>query len=117
MTADSPATPIIRQVSTQRPTPEMLAGFRALSPTTLADAVPRDAVMDGIRPLWEGVARIAGPAYTVRCAAGDNLMAHAAIHRAAPGDVLVIQAVDAKRALAGGNMCAWAQRRGIIALV
>lgn len=34
--------------------------------------------------------RVAGPARTVRCAQGDNLMVHAAIEKIRPGDVLVI---------------------------
>jgi regulator of RNase E activity RraA len=101
-----------------RPPAEMVAAFRALSPTTLCDVLTRDAVMGhGIRPLWPGVPRVAGPAFTVRCPAGDNLMVHAAIHRAEPGDILVIQGGDADFALSGGNVCAWAQRRGVAAFV
>jgi 4-hydroxy-4-methyl-2-oxoglutarate aldolase len=34
--------------------------------------------------------RAAGPARTVRCGQGDNLMVHAALARAQPGDVLVV---------------------------
>ena len=71
----------------------------------------------GIRPLWPGMPRVAGPAYTVRCAPGDNLMVHAAIYRAAPGDVIVVEAGDVDYAVAGGNVCAIAQRRGVAAFV
>jgi regulator of RNase E activity RraA len=71
----------------------------------------------GIRPLWEPIPRIAGPAYTVRCPAGDNLMLHAAIHRAPAGSVIVVQAGDRDYALAGGNVCATAQKRGIAGFV
>jgi 4-hydroxy-4-methyl-2-oxoglutarate aldolase len=60
---------------------------------------------------------VAGPAFTVRCAPGDNLMLHAAIYRAEPGSVIVVEAGDVNYALAGGNVCAVAQRRGIAALV
>ena len=94
------------------------AAFRALSPTTLADVLARDRVMDiGIRPLWPGMPRIAGPAYPVRCAPGDNLMLHAAIHRAPPGSVIVVEAGDVDYAVAGGNVCAVAQKRGVAAFV
>lgn len=94
------------------------AAFQALSPTTLADALTRDRVMDiGIRPLWPDMPRIAGPAYPVRCPPGDNLMLHAAIYRAAPGSVIVVQAGDCDYAMAGGNVCAVAQRRGIAGFV
>lgn len=92
--------------------------FRNLSPTTLADVLSRERVMDiGIRPLWEGMPRIAGPAFPVRCAPGDNLMLHAAIYRAPPGSIIVAQAGDLDHALAGGNVCAVAQQRGIAGFV
>jgi 4-hydroxy-4-methyl-2-oxoglutarate aldolase len=94
------------------------SAFRNLSPTTLADALTRAQVMDiGIRPLWTGMPRIAGPAYTVRCPHGDNLMLHAAIHRAEPGSIIVVESADCDYAVAGGNVCAVAQRRGIAAFV
>ncbi len=92
--------------------------FLSLSPTTLADVLTRDRVMDlGLRPLWPGMPRIAGPAYPVRCPPGDNLMLHAAIYRAAPGSVIVVQAGDVEYAVAGGNVCAVAQKRGVVAFV
>lgn len=92
--------------------------FQNLSPTTLADVLSRERVMDiGIRPLWAGMPRIAGPAFPVRCAPGDNLMLHAAIYRAPPGSIIVAQAGDLDYALAGGNVCAVAQRRGIAGFV
>jgi len=94
------------------------ARFAKLSPTTLADALTRDRVMDlGIRPIWPGMPRVAGPAYPVGCPAGDNLMVHAAIYRAGPGAILVVEAGDTDYAVAGGNVCAVAQRRGITAFV
>ncbi|MFB6942118.1 RraA family protein [Streptomyces sp. NPDC056237] len=92
--------------------------FKAISPTTLADLLGREQVMDlGVRPLWPSMPRVAGPAFTVRCPPGDNLMLHAAIHRAEPGSVVVVEAGDVDYALAGGNVCAVAQRRGIVAFV
>lgn len=95
-----------------------MSGFSDISPTTLADVLGREQVMDiGIRPLWSPPPRVAGPAYTVRCAPGDNLMLHAAIYRAEPGSVIVVEAGDVDYALAGGNVCAVAQRRGIAAFV
>jgi 4-hydroxy-4-methyl-2-oxoglutarate aldolase len=92
--------------------------FAHIPPTTLADILGREQVMDiGVRPLWDPTPRVAGPAFTVRCSAGDNLMLHAAIHRAPPGSVLVVQAGDVDYAVAGGNVCAVAHRRGIAAFV
>jgi len=93
-------------------------GFPDISPTTLADVLGAEQVMDiGVRPMWPSIPRVAGPAFTVRCAPGDNLMLHAAIYRAEPGSVIVVEAGDVNYALAGGNVCAVAQRRGIAALV
>jgi regulator of RNase E activity RraA len=94
------------------------AAFGRLSPTTLADVLSRDRVMDpGIRPVWSPIPRLAGPAYPVRCAPGDNLMLHATIHRAPAGSVIVVQAGDQEFAVSGGNVCAWAQRRGIAGFI
>jgi regulator of RNase E activity RraA len=94
------------------------AAFAKLSPTTLADVLTRDRVMDiGIRPLWPGMPRLAGPAYAVRCPPGDNLMVHAAIYRAEAGAVLVVEAGDTDYAVAGGNVCLVAQKRGLAGFV
>jgi 4-hydroxy-4-methyl-2-oxoglutarate aldolase len=92
--------------------------FKDVPPTTLADILGRQQVMDiGIRPLWTGAPRVAGPAFTVKCAPGDNLMLHAAIYRAEPGSVIVVESGDLDYALAGGNVCAVAHRRGVAAFV
>jgi regulator of RNase E activity RraA len=93
-------------------------GFGEIPTTILADLLGRAHVMDiGVRALWSPTPRVAGRAFTVACAPGDNLMLHAAIYRAAPGSVLVVAAGDADYAVAGGNVCAVAQRRGIAAFV
>jgi regulator of RNase E activity RraA len=95
-----------------------VAAFRTISPTVLADVLSREQVMNiGIRPLWSSMPRVAGPAFTVRCPPGDNLMLHAAIYRAEPGSVIVVESGDVDYAVAGGNVCAVAQRRGIAAFV
>ena len=57
--------------------------FDSVSPCEYADALPRKQFMHyAIKPLWEGMPRIAGPAFTVKCEPGDHLMLHAAIYRA-----------------------------------
>jgi 4-hydroxy-4-methyl-2-oxoglutarate aldolase len=97
---------------------DAVTGFADIPPTNLADILGRGQVMDiGIRPLWSPIPRVAGPAFTVRCPPGDNLMLHAAIYRAEPGSVVVVEAGDVDYAVAGGNVCAVAQRRGIAAFV
>lgn len=94
--------------------------FRNFSPTLLADVLGGGHVMDsGIRPLGSSqqMERVVGPAFTVRCLPGDNLMLHAAIYRAEPGAVIVVESGERQLALAGGNVCAIAERRGIAAFV
>ncbi|WP_394824499.1 RraA family protein [Pendulispora albinea] len=93
--------------------------FRELSPTALANVLTREQIMDiTIRPLWAAMPRVAGPAYTVRCEPGDNLMLHAAIYRAPPGAIVVVDAGgDTNYAVAGGNVCAVAKKRGIAAFI
>ncbi|PWI41638.1 diguanylate cyclase [Streptomyces sp. ICBB 8177] len=94
------------------------SSYRDVPTTTLADVLGRAQVMDiGVRPLWTPVPRLAGPAYTVRCEPGDNLMLHAAIYRAAPGSVIVVESGDLDHALAGGNVCAVARRHGVAGFV
>ena len=93
-------------------------GYADIPTTVLADVLGAEQVMDfGVRPLFRPIPRVAGPAFTVKGPPGDNLMLHAAIYRAAPGSVIVVEAGDVDYALAGGNVCAVAQRRGIAAFV
>lgn len=87
--------------------------FDAVSPCEYADALPKEQFMHyAIKPLWSDMPRISGPAFTVKCDPGDHLMLHAAIYRANPGDIIVVEADD-EYAVAGGNVCAIAQSRGI----
>jgi 4-hydroxy-4-methyl-2-oxoglutarate aldolase len=57
---------------------------------TVHEAIGRDGYLGPtIRPNQQG-ARIAGTALTVLCWPGDNLMIHAAVEQAKPGDIIVI---------------------------
>ena len=74
---------------TRRPDQTLIEKFRALDVATVYEASGRKGFIDSaIKPVARG-ARICGPAYTVQCAPGDNLMLHKALQRAAAGDVLV----------------------------
>jgi 4-hydroxy-4-methyl-2-oxoglutarate aldolase len=62
--------------------------------------------------------RAAGPARTVRCGRGDNLMVHAAIAEAEPGEVLVLTMPEpAPVALVGELLATQARGRGVAALL
>lgn len=95
-----------------------IARFQQLDSCAIADALPWSAVFaSGIHSLWLPAPRIAGPAFTVHCPAGDNLMLHAAIHRAPAGSIIVVQSDPPHFALAGGNVALVAQQRGIAGFV
>jgi regulator of RNase E activity RraA len=102
-----------------RASPATIKAFAALSPNELADVLELPCVMrHEIRPLWgPDMPRIAGPAFTIRTGRHDNLMFHASIYLARPGDVIVVEAGDDEMAVAGGNVCAIAQRNGVAGLV
>src|SRR3989441_4387955 len=74
------------------------------------------AMVPEIRPLARGT-RLAGPALTVACPPGDNLMLHAAVADAAPGDVLVAQCHDFTFGVWGEVLMTAAQARGIAGLI
>ena len=58
-------------------------------PATLYEAAGKQGMVDpSIRPAWAG-ARICGPALTVECPPGDNLMLHHAVAAAVPGVIIV----------------------------
>jgi 4-hydroxy-4-methyl-2-oxoglutarate aldolase len=62
--------------------------------------------------------RAAGPARTVRCGAGDNLMVHAALDRTQPGDVLVLTLPEPEPfALMGELLATQAKARGAAAVL
>ena len=95
-----------------------IAKFQKISPTALADGLPRSQFMDiAIEAVWQPIPRIAGVAYTVKCHPGDNLMLHAAIYRAEPGSIIVVEAGSLDYAVSGGNVCAIAQSRGIAGFI
>ena len=94
-----------------------MADFVKVSPCEYSEGLGREQFVDSaIGELWPQMPRIAGPAFTVKCAKGDHLSLHAAIYRASPGDIIVVEA-DSDFASAGGNVCAIAQQRGIVGFV
>jgi 4-hydroxy-4-methyl-2-oxoglutarate aldolase len=62
--------------------------------------------------------RVAGPARPVACGQGDNLMVHAAIAHARPGDVLVFTMPDPQPvALVGDLLATQARERGVAGML
>lgn len=73
--------------------------------------------MNGDIRLLSGSQRLAGPALTVLCPPGDNLMIHVAVARARPGDVLVVQCHDPDYGVWGEVLSVAAMSRGVAGLV
>lgn len=64
-----------------------------------------------LRPMHKG-GRLGGPALTVKCRPGDNLMIHKALDMAQPGDVVVVDAGgDLSNSLFGELMVSYAIQR------
>ena len=88
----------------------------ALGAATLGESGGRP-MHPRIRAAWPG-ARLAGPAYAVRCATADNLAIHAAVVEAPPGSVLVVDASDPpERGYWGEVLTTGAESRGLLGLV
>lgn len=69
---------------------EVCDEFAGLGVATVYEAQGQTGLMDvTMRPIQQG-ASICGPAVTVICPAGDNLMIHAAVECCGPGDILVV---------------------------
>jgi regulator of RNase E activity RraA len=102
----------------QRVAPETIAAASGYAASILADVAGRRGALDGrIAPLSPSM-RVCGPAFTVEVRAGDNLMIHAAMAMAKPGDVLVIDGKgDTTCALMGSimlNACKVLQLGGVV---
>jgi len=89
-----------------------------LGSATVHEAAGRAQVVDV--PLIQVVpgSRAAGPARTVRCGQDDNLMVHAAVAEAEPGEVLVLTMPEPRPvALVGELLATQAKVAGVAALL
>jgi 4-hydroxy-4-methyl-2-oxoglutarate aldolase len=88
----------------------------ALGTATLGESGAR-RMHRRVKPVWSG-ARVAGPAYPVRCSPGDNLGIHVAVTRAPAGSVLVADMGGARDfGYWGEVLTTAAEARGIAGLV
>jgi len=111
------ANPPIRR-SFDRVPAALVKAARKFPASILADVGGRRGTLGGrIQPLAKGM-KVAGPAFTVEVRPGDNLMIHAALVLAKPGDVIVVDGKgDLSCALSGSLMAAHAQKTGIAGFV
>jgi 4-hydroxy-4-methyl-2-oxoglutarate aldolase len=90
---------------------------RADNENAIADRHRRLVAVDPwIRAAWPG-ARLAGPAYTVQGAGGDNLALHRAVYAAPAGSVLVVDVNGAQFGHWGEVLAVAAQARHVAGLV
>lgn len=102
----------------ERVPPEIVRKASAYQAAILADVAGRRGTLHGrIAALSPGM-KLAGPAFTVEVRPGDNLMIHAAMTMARPGDVLVIDGKgDRTCALMGAimmNACKQLKLGGVV---
>ena len=90
--------------------------LRELGAATLGESGSR-IMAPRIAPAWPG-ARIAAPAFPVRCSTGDNLAIHVAVAEAPTGSVLVVDVGELSDfGYWGEILTTGAQQRGIAGLV
>ncbi|WP_295048508.1 RraA family protein [uncultured Paracoccus sp.] len=95
----------------------LVARFAKIPVACVSDSMHRlTAGGARIRPM--GASRMAGPAFVVKTAPGDNLMVHKAIAMAEPGDIVVCDAGgDLTNAIIGDRMLTVAHAKGLAGII
>ncbi|KQR18737.1 RraA family protein [Deinococcus sp. Leaf326] len=102
----------------ERTSPELVARASGFAASILADVAGRRGTLHGRVRALSSAMRLAGPAITVEVRPGDNLMIHAAMAIAQPGDVLVIDGKgDQTCALMGEIMISQCMAIGLAGVV
>ncbi len=97
---------------------EIIELAKSLGASTLFEAsgIKNSALDYSIRPVWEAAA-VAGPAYPVACAPGDNLGIQLALEKAPAGSILVVTTDQFVAGYWGEVLTVAAQAAGIKGLV
>lgn len=105
--------------NTDRPDPAHVAAFRSFEGAMVSDLMNRLYTMRReIRPLLPCREPMVGPAVTVKVFPGDNLMVHASLDLAEPGDIVVVDAGSSPmNAVLGDMIVTKARHRGIAGFV
>ncbi len=97
---------------------ETFAALAKLGTATVHEAAARSPVVDADLIQVVPGSRAAGPARTVRCGQDDNLMVHAALAEAQPGEVLVLTMPEPRPiALIGELIATQAKTAGVAAIL
>ncbi len=98
----------------ERVCPEIVSQASRFAASILADVAGRRGTVDGRIQALSHTTRLAGPAFTIEVRPGDNLMIHAAMAMAKPGDILVIDGKgDRNVALMGSIMLNACKKLGL----
>ena len=102
----------------KRPDPRLVAELGKMVTPHLSDSMERlYASGPQLRPMHKA-GKLAGPAFTVKTAPGDNLLVHRALDTAKPGDVIVVDAGGfGDHAIIGELMMSRARQRGVAGIV
>src|SRR6185295_17799104 len=102
----------------KRPDPRLVAELGKMVTPHLSDSMERlYASGPQLRPMHKA-GKLAGPAFTVKTAPGDNLLVHRALDTARAGDVIVVDAGGfLDNAIIGELMMSRARQRGVAGMV
>jgi regulator of RNase E activity RraA len=114
--SSNPLSDVIRDF--ERVSPDIVERASTFQAAILADVAGRRGTAHGRITALDRRMKLAGPAFTVEVRPGDNLMIHAAMAMAKPGDILVIDGKgDQTCALMGAimvNACKQLKLGGIV---
>jgi 4-hydroxy-4-methyl-2-oxoglutarate aldolase len=117
MSAEAGKIPDFRR-DFERVSPDVVRRAAEFQAAILADVAGRRGTLNGRIKAVSGDMKVAGPALTVEVRPGDNLMIHAAMAIAKPGDVLLIDGkCDRTCALMGAIMINQCKAIGIAGVV
>ncbi len=107
---------IVRKI--ERPPADIVRELGKQGVATVHEAQGRTGLMyPYMRPIYTS-ARLAGPAVTVLCHPGDNMMIHAALEVCAPGDALVVATLsESSDGMFGELLATSCQAHGIVGLI
>jgi len=98
----------------ERVAPDVVKQASQYAASILADVAGRRGTLDGRIAALSPSMRLAGPAFTIEVRPGDNLMIHAAMALAKPGDILVVDGKgDRTCALMGSIMINACKKLGL----
>lgn len=102
-----------------RPSQEIIDQYKEFVVANISDSMGKLFTMDyRVKPVYQPMGKICGPAFTVQARPGDNLLSLKAIELAKPGDVIVISGMgDTNFSVWGGFMSIMAVNKGIAGVV